>query len=101
MLACRVGSWPTFAAADLIRPMGVVLVVMACASLLAGITGYILAKAGAVQLMGSLARRVSPEKHVAFLADGAVHLAAYGVGFFGGLVLCGWVLFRQRRLCRR
>jgi len=97
VLACRVGSWPKFDAADLIRPICVLLIVMACASLLAGITGYFLAKAGAVQLMGLLARRVPTEKHIAFLADGAAHLAAYGVGFFGGLMLCGWVLFRWRR----
>jgi hypothetical protein len=97
VLACRAGSWPKFDAADLIRPICTLLIVMACASLLAGIAGYILANAGSVQLMGSLARRVSPEKHIAFLADGAAHLAAYGVGFFGGLVLCGWVVVRRRK----
>ena len=46
----------------------------------------------------SLAFRVPAEKHVAFLADGAAHLAAYGVGCFGGIILCIWVLFRRRRL---
>lgn len=97
VLVCRVGSWPKLDAADLVRPIGVLLIVMACASLLAGIAGYFLAKAGAVQLMGSLAWSVPRERHIVFLADGAAHLAAYGVGFFGGLVLCGWVVVWRRR----
>jgi hypothetical protein len=96
VLASRLGSWPKFAAADLVRPICVLLIVMACASLLAGIVGYFVAEAGMIRLAGFLASRVPPAKHVAFLADGAAHLAAYGVGFFGGLVLCAWVLFRRR-----
>ena len=98
VLASRLGSWPKFDAADLVRPICVLLIVMACASLIAGIAGYFVAGAGGVQLAGSLAHRVPQAKHVVFLADGAAHLAAYGVGFFGGLVLCGWVLLRRRHL---
>ena len=101
ILACRVGSWPKFDAADLVRPIAILLIVMACASLIAGIAGYVLANAGAVQLEGFLARRVPSEKHVAFLADGAAHLAAYGVGFFGGIALSIWVVFRRRRLSKQ
>ena len=98
VLASRVGSWPEFKAADLIQPIACLLVVMAVSSLLAGIAGYFTAKAGGVRLFESLAARVPPEKHVAFLADLWAHSAAYGVGFFGGLALCVWVLFRRRRL---
>ena len=101
VLAARVGSWPKFDAAHLVRPVGVLLIVMACASLLAGIAGYFMAQAGVVWLVGSLASRVPAAKHVAFLADLSAHLAAYGVGFFGGLVLSVWVLFRRRRLAKR
>jgi hypothetical protein len=73
---------------------------MAVVSLLAGIAGYFLAQAGSIHLAGWLAQRVPPEKHVAFLADGAAHLAAYGAGFFGGIGLSIWVLFRRRRNSR-
>ena len=88
VLASRLGSWPKFDAAHLERPIGYLLVVMACCSLLAGIAGYFMAQAGVIRLLGLLASRVQAAKHVAFLADGAAHLAAYGVGFFGGIVLC-------------
>ena len=100
VLAARVGSWPKFSAANLVRPIGCLLIVMACASLIAGIAGYFMATAGVIRLTGFLASRVPPAKHVAFLADGAAHLTAYGVGFFGGLVLCGWIVVRRRRLAK-
>jgi hypothetical protein len=96
----RVGSWPKFNAADLVRPIGCLLLVMACSSLLAGVSGYFVAKADGVQLVGSLAYRVPAAKHVGFLADLWAHLAAYGVGFFGGIGVSIWVLFRRRQLAR-
>jgi len=95
MLASRLGSWPKINAAHLVRPIGCLLIVMACSSLLAGVAGYFVAKAGGVQLVGSLAYRVPAAKHVAFLADLWAHLAAYGVGFFGGIGVSIWVLFRR------
>ncbi len=98
VLASRLGSWPKFDAAHLVRPIARLLIVMACCSLLAGIAGYVAAKAGVIRLVGSLASRVPPAKHVAFLTDLWAHLAAYGVGFFGGLVLSVWVVFRRWRL---
>ncbi len=100
VLASRLGSWPKFDAASLVRPVCILLIVMACSSLLAGVSGYFVAKAGGVQLVGSLVYRVPAVKHVAFLADLWAHLAAYGVGFFGGVVLSIWVVFRRRRMAR-
>ena len=67
--ACRLGAWPKLDAAQLIRPIGCLLIIMACASLLAGIAAYFSAKAGVIRLLGWLAYRVSAGKHVAFLAD--------------------------------
>lgn len=101
VLSSRIGSWPKVDARRLLRPIACLLFVMACASLLAGIAGYFMAQAGVIRLVSSLAARVPPAKHVAFLADGAAHLAAYGVGFFGGIVLCVWVVFRRRRLAKQ
>jgi hypothetical protein len=98
VLASRGGSWPKFKATDLVRPIACLLLVMAVSSLLAGIAGYFAAQAGVIRLLEPLASRVPTEKHVAFLAALWAHSAAYGVGFFGGLALCGWVLFRRRRL---
>jgi hypothetical protein len=100
-LASRTGSWPKFDARHLLHPIGCLLIVMACASLLAGVAGYFAAQAGVIRLEGFLAARVPADKHVAFLVDAAAHLAAYGVGFFGGLVLCVWVVVQRRRLANR
>lgn len=97
-LVSRLGSWPKYDAARLVHPIFGLLVVMACASLLAGIAGYFVAEAGGVWLNGRLASEVPAAKHTAFLADLWAHLAAYGVGFLGGSALCGWILFRRWRL---
>jgi hypothetical protein len=99
-LCSRVGSWPKFDARQLLRPIAVLLIVMACSALVAGIIGCLMAKAKILQMDGIFAMLVPPEKHAAFLADAAAHLASYGVGFFGGLVLCGWVLLRRSRLAK-
>ncbi len=97
VLAARVGSWPKFDAANLVRPICILLIVMASVALLAGIAGYLVASQ---HLPGLLDLPVSPEKQAAFLADAAAHLASYGVGFFGGITLSIWVLFRRRRMAR-
>ncbi|MGO8746203.1 MAG: hypothetical protein ACLQNE_09455 [Thermoguttaceae bacterium] len=98
--SCRLGAWPKVNAAQLIRPIGVLLVVMACASLLAGIAGYFAARADVVRLLGPLAYRVPAAKHHAFLADLWAHLAAYGVGSLGGIVVCVRAIFRRRWLAK-
>jgi hypothetical protein len=96
--ACRLGAWPKLDAAQLIRPITVLLIVMFCSSLLAGIAGYFAAKAGIIRLFGSLAYRVSVAKHDAFLADLWAHNAAYGVGALGGVVVCVRAVLQRRRL---
>ena len=100
VLASRLGSWPKFDAAHLVRPIGCLLIVMACSSLLAGVSGYFVAKAGGVQLVGSLAYRVPAAKHVAFLGRSLGTSCGLGVGFFGGIGVSIWVLFRRRRMAR-
>src|ERR1700678_631458 len=42
-LVSRVGSWPKFDAACLIRPVCCLIVVAGCAALFAGVTGYFVA----------------------------------------------------------
>jgi hypothetical protein len=96
----RVGSWPKFGAASLIRPIACLLIVMAVASLLAGITGYQLAKASGLVLPEPFGPRVPKGHHYFFFADSLAHLAAYGIGSLGGLILCGRVLAQRRRMAR-
>lgn len=101
ILVSRLGSWPKFDARHWVRPIAYLLIVMACASLLAGIAGYFTARSGGVRLTGRLAARVPTDRHVAFLADLWAHNTAYGVGFVGGLVLCNWVVLRRWWLARK
>jgi hypothetical protein len=84
-IAARAGLRPKLELNDLCMPIAWLLGFMACFSLIAGIAGYFAAQVGLIQLVEPLASRVPREKHVAFLADGAAHLAAYGVGILGGL----------------
>jgi hypothetical protein len=99
-LVSRVGSWPKYTAARLLRPIAGLTVVMACASLLAGITGYFVAKAGGVWLVEPLRSQVPAEKHVVFLADLWAHITAFVVGFAGGVVLCVRILFSRWRMAQ-
>lgn len=85
--AARLSRRPKHTVRTLVRPLIVLLAVMAVCALLAGIAGWIAGSNGWVILIGRLARDVPKEKHVAFLADMWAHIASYAVGFIGGLVL--------------
>lgn len=99
-LISRAGSWPKLDAAHLIRPIACLLIVMAVASLLAGITGYRLAKASGLVLPEPFGPRIPKGRHPLFFADSLAHLAAYGVGLLGGLILCAGVLVQRYRIAR-
>jgi hypothetical protein len=99
-LAARAGSWPKVDAANLVRPIACLFVVMAVASLLAGITGYRLAVASGFVLPEPFGPRVPKDRHAWFFADSMAHLTAYGVGILGGLILCAGVLVQRRRIAR-
>jgi len=96
-VASRMGSRPGLAAVELIRPIAVLLLVMATCALIAGVTGYFVASAGGVYLVGHMRRAVPVDKHVVFLADFWAHNTAYAVGFIGGIVLCGVAVNKRRR----
>ncbi|HEV3256487.1 MAG TPA: hypothetical protein VG013_06395, partial [Gemmataceae bacterium] len=99
-LMSRFGSWPKIDGSRLLRPVCGLMIIMGCASLLAGVAGYLEAQGGGVCLVEPLASRVPASKHEAFLADLWAHVAAYGVGFLGGITLCGWVLFRRWQMAK-
>jgi len=100
-LASRVGGWPRLSWRNLVRPVAIVLCAMGVISLLAGVAGYFVARAGGVWLVEPLASRIPAERHALFLADLWAHLAAYASGFLGGLGLCIWgIIARGRRAVR-
>jgi hypothetical protein len=86
-VAAQAGVRPKRSAALLLKPIARLLGIMAACALSAGVIGCLLARSGAVFLVGPIALRVPPDRHFAFLADLWAHLASYLVGFVGGIVL--------------
>lgn len=95
-LAARLGSAPKLVLGDVVRPMGVLLAVMAGSALVAGLLGYVLTRAGVFYLVDHLAVHIAPERHHLFLTAGWAHGASYIVGFVGSAVL-GVRLWRRRK----
>lgn len=95
-VAARAGKGPQRSASELVGPVAQLLGVIAVAAVAAGLVGWLLARAGVITLAPYLANRIAPDRHAAFLADGAAHLAAYAVGGLGGVVL-SWRVWRARQ----
>jgi hypothetical protein len=85
--AARFGTRPKLNATDLVRPIGRLLLVMAVASFLAGLTGWALCTTNVVHLGGPIGAHVEQSRHARFMADWWAHGASYLVGAVGGLVL--------------
>ena len=93
-LAARLGGPPRLNANDLIKPVLGLLVVMAISALGAGVIGYFLARSGKVSL-DDLDQVLARPTAIRFIADFYAHSASYGVGLFGGLLLCAWSLRKR------
>lgn len=89
-LVARLGPRPPLAARDLLRPTLLILGGVGGVALVAGVAGYLAARAGAVSLTEPLASAVPQAKHVAFLTDLWAHDVAYAAGVLGGMALCVW-----------
>jgi hypothetical protein len=96
-LSSRAGSWPRISAAQLVRPLAIMLAVVAVLAVVAGIVGHVAATRKWVWLVEPMASRVPADRHVAFLTDLWAHLASYIGGFLGGIVLCVYALVRRAR----
>lgn len=97
----RAGGRPKLDAADLVRPIAMMMVIVGLLALCAGIVGYVGANAGWFTLRPRLARRIPPAMHARFLADLAAHNASYGFGAIGGVVLWAWTWHRRGSMQRR
>jgi hypothetical protein len=86
-LVARAGQRPRQSVGSLVRPIALLLLVMAACALAAGVVGWILANNQVVYLIGPLANNVSADRHVPFIAVLWSHGASYLVGFVGGIVI--------------
>jgi hypothetical protein len=86
-IIARLGNRPKLQANSFIRPIFILLLIMAACAFLAGTLGWFSARTGVVFLLEPLASRVPPDKHISFIADLWAHNASYAVGFLGGIVI--------------
>jgi membrane associated rhomboid family serine protease len=96
-MAAQVGRRPRRTATSLVRPILVLLTIMACCALIAGVVGLVLAKIELLRLPEPLASMVPRDKHVRFIIDWCAHLGSYISGFAGGVVLIVMTWKSRRR----
>ena len=87
-LAARAGSRPKLTAASLVGPVSRLLIVMGCCALVAGATGFALAKYGLAREPEWMAPALASSNYPRFLADWFAHIASYASGAVGGITLC-------------
>jgi len=98
--AARLGNRPPRPVRSLVRPILILMIVAGFTAIIAGVAGSILAKAGTVELTGSIAEQVPKNRHPAYIACLFAHTASYAIGFVGGGVLIATV-WAQRGIDRR
>jgi hypothetical protein len=86
-IACQVGHENRINVSSLVVPTLRLMFVCGVVASVAGLTGFLLASMGWVYLVGDITHRVPSDKHAAFICAMWSHLASYGVGAMGGIVL--------------
>ena len=94
----RWGRRPKLDAGRLMKPLSVLLLMMAVCSIMSGVLAACLAGQQWISPREPWASRIEPSKHTAFLADLWAHKAAYTVGFVGGVNLWGWAVRARQKL---
>lgn len=86
-MVARLGTAPKKSAAQLFRPVVMLMIFNASFATVMGMAGFVAARNGWVVLIGDLATRVPADKHVLFITDLWAHGASYFAGFVGGILL--------------
>lgn len=95
-IAARAGSAPKRDVASLMRPLGGLLLVMACAAGVAAAGGYLAHALDWHPLSGDWAETLPEERHARFQSAWWAHLTSYGIAAIGGLWLVGRVAVQRR-----
>ena len=96
-VAARAGRRPKRDARSRVRPIAVLLGLMAVSAASSGLVGYRLARAGVSLILPPLVYSIPEGRRAGFQADLFAHEVSYAVGFLGGLVVIGLVWRSRRR----
>ncbi|HEX7193209.1 MAG TPA: hypothetical protein VF381_16680 [Thermoanaerobaculia bacterium] len=89
--AARVGPRGKWTARQVIRPLVVLLIAMGGCALFAGLAGYLLVRAGIVDIPPWVTANIPEPSRLAFMADWWAHSASYLSGIVGAAFLCAYV----------
>lgn len=98
-VTATLGTWPVYP--RIVRAIAWLLIVMGVLALVAGITGYVLARRDAITIPHDLAREIPRAMHDRWLAAWCAHNASYGFGALGAIVLALYVPIARWRLARK
>jgi hypothetical protein len=87
-IAARAGSRPKLTAASLLPLIGEFLLIVYVCALVAGITGFVLARKDLAFAPSWIESRLSLSSQHRFVADFWAHCMSYASGFVGGIFLC-------------
>jgi hypothetical protein len=86
-LVARCGSRAKLSAKQIAPSIFKLLAIMAACALAAGLTGFVLASRGAIQLPQFIVSNIPADHRVRFMADWWAHSASYLAGFLGGIIV--------------
>jgi hypothetical protein len=96
-LVATVGPQPPLPLRAVVRPLWVLVVVVAAVTALTGLTVSHHARLLGVSLDAGMSGLVPPENRLALLTVACYHLSAYVTATVGGVIVCVWVRAERRR----
>jgi hypothetical protein len=94
-IAARAGSLHKFTWRDFLRPIALLLIVMAAVAALAGFAGWWLATTGRITSIQAWAAMLPFDRQGVFMADVWAHASNYLSGSIGGLLLVAHTLWQR------
>jgi hypothetical protein len=95
--AARLGARPKISAAQLVRPISILVACVAATALSFGLAAHLLVSDDTVNndAIRELLKKIPVEKHKLALVVDAAHTGAYLAGFLGGIILSFWVVIAR------
>lgn len=94
-IAARAGQRRKLRAAEIRASIIGLMLACALGAVISGILGAVLVANGVAPVPGGWADRLPPSKYVPFAADAWAHVAGYGIGLLGGIVVIAHTALRR------